>query len=323
MNFKRKLLILFLTLFSFFPLNTLAYSKYLVLGGNNIGINIQNKGILIVGFYETDNLNNDLKIGDIIVSINDLEVSSINDMLKLIDTESDTIDLKLGFKRNNELLTTILSLKKDSSGIFKTGLYVKDSITGIGTLTFIDPETNIYGALGHSITDSKTNIKFDIKNGKIFKSDVVSVTKSEDYKTGEKNAKFYYDVVFGTIEKNEETGIYGIYNDEYDKNNLIEVSSIDDIKLGKAYIMTTLDNNEVEEFEIEILSVDKDSETKNILFKVVDKNLLNKTGGIIKGMSGSPIVQYNKIIGAVSHTVISDNTKGYGISIVKMLESIE
>ncbi len=322
MNFKIKLLILFLA-FILLPLNTLAASKYVVVGGENIGINIHSNGILVVGFYETDNSKSDLKIGDVITSINDKEVSSINDMLKLINTNSNSISLKIGYKRNNALKTTNLKLVKDESGVFKTGLYVKDSVTGIGTLTFIDPITNKYGALGHAITDNKTNIKFEVKDGKIFKSDILSIDKSRDGEPGEKNAKFYFDTTYGTIDQNEETGIYGTYSDDYNSNLLVEVGEIEDIKLGNAYIKTTLENNKVENFNIEILKVDASSKTKNILFKITDSRLLNETGGIVKGMSGSPIIQDNKIIGAVTHTVISDNTKGYGISIVKMLESMK
>ena len=321
MNFKRRLLILFLT-FMILPFNTFALSKYLVPGGENIGINIKSNGVLIVGFYESS-AKSSLQIGDIIVSIDDNQVSSINDMLKLVDSSKDEVTLKIGYKRNNQLLSTNLSLVKDENGVFKTGLYVKDSITGIGTLTFIDPTTNQYGALGHSITDSKTNIRFEIKDGKIFKSDVTSIDKSQNGQTGEKNAKFYFDTVYGTIEQNEETGIYGTYNEDYNSKELVEVGSIDEIELGEAYIKTTLDNNKVENFNIEILSIDKESDTKNILFKVTDTTLLERTMGIVKGMSGSPIIQNNKIIGAVTHTVISDNTKGYGISIIKMLESME
>ena len=321
MNFKRRLLILFLT-FMILPFNTFALSKYLVPGGENIGINIKSNGVLVVGFYES-NAKSSLQIGDIIVSIDDNQVSSINDMLKLVDSSEDEVTLKVGYKRNNQLFSTDLSLVKDENGVFKTGLYVKDSITGIGTLTFIDPTTNQYGALGHSITDSKTNVRFEIKDGKIFKSDVTSIDKSQNGQTGEKNAKFYFDTVYGTIEQNEETGIYGTYSEDYNSKELVEVGSIDEIELGEAYIKTTLDNNKVESFNIEILSIDKESDTKNILFKVTDSTLLEKTGGIVKGMSGSPIIQNNKIIGAVTHTVISDNTKGYGISIIKMLESME
>ncbi len=321
MNFKKRLLILFLTLI-ILPLNALAYSKYLIPGGENLGINIRSRGILIVGFYDIG-LKNDLAIGDRIVSINDQEIDSINDMIALVDTKNSDMSLKIGFIRNNKLLNTTINLVKDENGVFKTGLYVKDSVTGIGTLTYIDPTTNKYGALGHSITDSKSNTKFEVKDGKIFKAIVSGIDRSLDGKTGEKNAKFYFDTNYGTIEKNLETGIYGTYTKEYDKNNIIEVASIDEIQIGNAYIKTTLEENKVEEFNIEILNIDKSSPTKNILFEIKDSKLLEKTGGIVKGMSGSPIIQNNKIIGAVTHTVISDNTKGYGISIIKMLESME
>ncbi len=319
MNFKRKLLILFLIFL--FPLKAFALDRYVIPGGENLGITIYNKGVLIVGFY--DDIESDLKIGDTIVSINDTSILSINDMLKTIDTNSNIINLKIGYKRLDELKYTTLKLSKDSNGVFKTGLYVKDSITGIGTLTFIDPKTNRYGALGHSITDSKTNIKFEVRDGKIFKSNVVGVDKSRDGYAGEKNAKFYFDTNYGTIDKNLETGIYGTYNDDYNSDNLILVGDMENIKLGKAYIRTTLTANKIEEFEIEILEVNKTSETKNILFQITDDDLITKTGGIVRGMSGSPIIQDNKIIGAVTHTVVSDNTKGYGISIIKMLESME
>lgn len=321
MKFKKRLLILFFSLI-ILPLNTFAYSKYLIPGGENLGINIKSKGILIVGFYDIGKKSN-LSIGDIIVSINEKKTTSINDMLNYIDTNKDSMTLKIGYLRNNELKWTNLDIVKDENGVYKTGLYVKDSITGIGTLSFIDPITNKYGALGHSITDSKTNVRFEIKDGKIFKALVSSIDRSIDGQTGEKNAKFYFDTNYGTIEKNLETGIYGTYTKDYNNNNLMEVGNISDIKIGEAYIKTTLDDNIVKNYKIEILDVDEKSPTKNILFKITDNELLQKTGGIVKGMSGSPIIQNNKIIGAVTHTVISDNTKGYGISIIKMLESME
>lgn len=322
MNFKRRLLILFLTLI-ILPLNTLAYSNYLVPGGENLGITIKSEGILIVGFYDVNTKISDLRLGDKINSINDINISSIEDMLKFIDQNKKSLTLKIGYLRDGKQNYTTLTLVKDESGVYKTGLYVKDSVTGIGTLTFIDPKTNKYGALGHSITDSKTNVKFEVKDGKIFKADVSSIDRSLDGKTGEKNAKFYFDTNYGTISKNLETGIYGTYKKDYDKKNLVPVGSMDSIKIGPAIIKTTLENNIVEDFDIEIVNIDFESQTKNILFNITDSKLLAKTGGIVRGMSGSPILQDGKIIGAVTHTVISDNTKGYGISIIKMLESME
>ena len=320
MNFKKRLLILF-SLILLFPINTFALSKYLYPGGENLGITIRSNGVLVVGFYET-NVESDIKIGDLIVSINDTSVTSINDMLSHIETNNNTIKLDIGFYRDSNLMHTTLNLKRDTNGVFKTGLYVKDSITGIGTLTFIDPSTNRYGALGHSVTDSKTNVRFDVKDGKIFKSVVTNIDKSRDGYAGEKNAKFYFETVYGTIDSNKETGIYGTYKDSYNSKNVLEVASIKDIKIGKAIIRTTLTDNKIEEFEIEVLSVDE-SGTKNILFQITDEDLIKRTGGIVRGMSGSPIIQNNKIIGAVTHTVVSNNTKGYGISIIKMLESME
>lgn len=320
MNFKKRLLILF-SLILLFPINTFALSKYLYPGGENLGITIRSNGVLVVGFYETD-VKSDLKLGDLIVSINDTSVTSINDMLSHIETNNNTMKLDIGFYRDSNLMHTTLNLKRDTNGVFKTGLYVKDSITGIGTLTFIDPSTNRYGALGHSVTDSKTNVRFDVKDGEIFKSVVTNIDKSRDGYAGEKNAKFYFETVYGTIDSNKETGIYGTYKDSYNSKNVLEVASIKDIKIGKAIIRTTLTDNKIEEFEIEVLSVDE-SGTKNILFQITDEDLIKRTGGIVRGMSGSPIIQDNKIIGAVTHTVVSNNTKGYGISIIKMLESME
>ena len=320
MNFKKRLLILF-SLILLFPINAFALSKYLYPGGENLGITIRSNGVLVVGFYETD-VKSDLKLGDLIVSINDTSVTSINDMLSHIETNNNTMKLDIGFYRDSNLMHTTLNLKRDTNGVFKTGLYVKDSITGIGTLTFIDPSTNRYGALGHSVTDSKTNVRFDVKDGKIFKSVVTNIDKSRDGYAGEKNAKFYFETVYGTIDSNKETGIYGTYKDSYNSKNVLEVASIKDIKIGKAIIRTTLTDNKIEEFEIEVLSVDE-SGTKNILFQITDEDLIKRTGGIVRGMSGSPIIQDNKIIGAVTHTVVSNNTKGYGISIIKMLESME
>ena len=318
---KKRLLILFFSLI-IFPINVFAYSNKLIAGGENIGINIKNKGILVVGFYDIGK-NTELEIGDIIISINDTNINSITDMVNYIDTYKDNIVLKIGYLRNNNLNYTNLYVVKDSNNVYKTGLYVKDTITGIGTLTFIDPNTNKYGALGHSITDNKTNIKFEIRDGKIFKAEVIGIDKSIDGKTGEKNAKFYFDTNYGTIEKNLETGIFGTYNKEYDKSKVLNVIDLNEVKLGSAIIRTTLDDNIVRDFKIEIINIDPNNYSKNILFKIVDETLLNKTGGIIKGMSGSPIIQNNNIIGAITHTVISDNTKGYGIGIINMLKSME
>ncbi len=325
MNFKRKLLLILISII-IIPLNTFAYSKYLIPGGENIGISIKSDGVLVVGFYEVNGKNiaydQGLRIGDKIISINDSKITTISELTEAINSESTSINVVLGIIRDNMFKDIYLRLTKEENGIYKTGMYVKDSITGIGTITFITPDKE-YGALGHEILESTTNEKLEIKEGTIYESTITGITKSKKGNTGEKNAKIFYNLVKGNVEKNLETGIFGQYNGEINKSNILEVANMNEVEIGKAEIITVLNDNIKETFEIEILSIDEDNDTKNFAIRLTDKNLIKKTGGIIKGMSGSPIIQNGKIIGAVTHAVVDDPTKGYGISIIKMLESME
>lgn len=325
MNFKRKLLII-LIFFIIIPLNTFAYSKYLIPGGQNIGINIKSDGVLVVGFYEVDGkniaYNQGLRVGDKIVSINDNDITTIEELSKMINSSSEKLNVNLGIIRDNRFKDVKLSLTRGENGIYKTGMYVKDSVTGIGTITFITLD-NQYGALGHEVLESATNEKLEIKEGQIYESKITSITKSTKGVTGEKNARIFFEKVQGDVVKNLETGIFGHYNVEINKEEALEVADINEVTIGKAEIITVLKDNIKEKYEIEILSIDKNSDTKNFAIKLTDKTLLEKTGGIIKGMSGSPIIQNGKIVGAVTHAVVDNPIKGYGISVIKMLESIE
>ena len=327
MNFKRQLLLLLISFSIIIPINVLAYSKYLIPGGENIGITIHSKGVFVVGFYDVSGKSiateAGLKIGDRIVSINDEEINNSAELVEKINSTEQNIEVKIGYIRNNLLDHITLKLQREKDGIYKTGIYVKDTITGIGTLTFIDPFSNTYGALGHEVIDNNTNINFTIKDGQIFESKITSITRGSIGSPGEKNASLNQKNVYGNIEYNLETGIFGKLDKRISDSALTEVASIDEVEIGKAEIITVLDGKEKQTFEIEILSIDEKSETKNFLIKVTDKDLINKTGGIIKGMSGSPIIQNGKIIGAITHTIVDKPTKGYGISIIKMLESIE
>ena len=327
MNFKRRLLIFLIAFSIIIPLNTFAYSKYLIPGGENIGIRINANGVFVVGFYPVNGKDisktSNLKIGDRIVSINDTVIHNVDDLLNNFNYNDEVISLKFGYIRNDKLNYTNIELTKDKNGGYKTGIYVKDSITGIGTLTYIDPKDNSYGALGHEVIEVNSGNNFTLLNGKIFSSSIIGIDKSSIGVPGEKNAKINSNKILGLIDYNIETGIFGKLNEERNNAELIEVGSINDVKIGKAEIVTVLDGNKKERFEIEILSIDKKNATKNFLIEITDKKLLDKTGGIIKGMSGSPIIQNGKIIGAVTHTIIDNPKKGYGISIVKMLESVE
>lgn len=327
MNFKKLLQSVFLLLFFIIPINVGAYSSKIIPGGENIGINVNLSYVSIVGFYKVDSsyIGEDagLKIGDRISSINKLDVHSIKDMISIIEKNQNQTSIEIEVVRNNEKLIKTLPLLKDDKKVIKTGLYVKDKISGVGTLTYIDPETKIFGALGHEIIDKNSPQKVEIQTGSIFRSDVIGITPSEVGKPGEKNAKFYSDDTYGTVNKNEEEGIFGVYEKDFSMNEAIEVGELEDVKLGKAYLRTVVLGSEKQDFEIEILEVSENDETKNILFEITDKYLLEKTGGVVAGMSGSPILQDGKIIAACTHVVVNSPNRGFAISIENMLKEGE
>lgn len=310
------------------PLNVLAYSDYILAGGQNIGIQLNSNGVLIVGTYKvgpSDPANDaDLQTGDKIISINNKKITSIEEMLQVIDDLTNPTTININYLRGSQNKTTTLNLIQDDNNVYKTGLYVKDSINGVGTLTFIDPNTKIYGALGHEIIEKTTGQKLEIKDGKIYSSIVTGITPSNEGNPGEKNARYDINDIYGDIKENSSSGIFGTYTDKLPNTKLYKVAKTDEIKLGKASILTVINDNEVEMFDINILKTSsKEKETKNILFEVTDKKLLDISGGIVQGMSGSPIIQEDMIIGAVTHVVVDDCTKGYGIFITNMLEEAE
>ena len=308
------------------PQSLLAYSKYIVAGGENIGLSINNKGIIIAGFYKVGDkypgYDAGLNKGDVIKRANDKEVSSIDDFIGVIK-ESDGKSLKLVYQRGKQNETTTLNLTNEN-GTLKTGLYVKDMISGIGTLTYIDPESRIYGALGHEVLEQTTGTMINVRDGKIYNSNVTSVEKSVRGEPGAKNANTNSNDVFGDVKENKVSGIFGNYTKEINKDNLYKVAVYEDIKLGEAKIITVIEGTLKKEYSINILKVNNDkTDNKNILFEITDSNLINKTGGIVQGMSGSPIIQGNNIIGAVTNVVVNNPKRGYGILITTMLEEGE
>lgn len=327
MNFKKKLQIVLILLVTLFPSIVFAYSDYIIPGGENIGIKLNSKYVMVVGFYKVNNSyigeEAGFKVGDKITTIEGEQVESIDSMISLVDKYKNNKQIKTNIIRNKKEIVVNLELQLDETGVYKTGLYVKDQINGIGTLTYIDPNTNIYGALGHEIADKATLQKIEIKNGKIFKSEITGIKPSKDGTPGEKQAKLYMDNIYGNITINEDSGIFGTFTDKFPSNNVMAVGRPNNIKLGKAIIRTVIDNDEVGEYEIEILEINTNTPTKNILFKITDKELLEKTGGVVAGMSGSPIIQDNKVIGAITHVIVNDADKGYGIFITTMLEEGE
>ena len=319
-------LLLFLSIL--FPFPVFAYSDYILAGGQNIGIELNSDGVLIVGTYLVNGVDisrdANLQVGDKIISINDEMISSIEEMLVAIHDLGSSQSIKITYQRGNQTLNTNLNLVLGEDDVYKTGLYVKDSINGVGTLTFIDPNTKIFGALGHEIIEKSTGKKLEIKDGKIYSSIVTGVVPSREGDPGEKNARYDVNDIFGHIKENTPAGIFGIYTDELPHSKLYKVALEEDIKLGDASILTVIDGDKIEEFSIKILKVNSNGNgMKNILFEVTDERLLSISGGIVQGMSGSPIIQNDSIVGAVTHVVVDDCTKGYGIFITNMLEEAE
>ena len=307
------------------PINVLAYSDYVIAGGNNIGIELTSSGVSVVGLYKVGDRyparDAGIEVGDLIKAVDDKEISNINEMVEKINsTNSDTI--KISYIRNNMTKYTNLKLVKDNE-LYKTGLYVRDSISGIGTLTYIDPNTKIYGALGHEIVDSNSGIKLDVSSGKIYPSTVTGINKSSDGVPGEKNARYSSDNIIGDVKENTVHGIFGNYITDIENNELYKVAKPNEVKKGNAKLLTVLDGDKVEAFDINIIKINKNDTVKNILFEVTDKKLLDATGGIVQGMSGSPIIQGDYIIGAVTHVLVDSPNKGYGIFITNMLEEGE
>ncbi len=308
------------------PINIMAYSDKVILGGKTVGIEVKSDGILVVGFYKINGKYNkgnfELKEGDYITHINGVEINTLSSLTNEIEKNIKDKKVEITFRRKQKDYQSTLNLIY-ADGNYKTGLYVKDNILGIGTLTYIDPATNIFGALGHEIIESNTNKIVEIKVGNIFKNSITSIDKSSIGDPGSKNAKFHYKNEYGKILENTKYGIYGKYTAEYAKDDLIPVANPEEVKIGSAFIYTVLEEEEVESFKINITKIDMTSDVKNITFKIEDDNLISKAGGIVQGMSGSPIIQNNKIIGAVTHVIVDNPTSGYGLFITKMLKEGE
>ena len=312
-------------IFAFFifllPLYVFAYSKYIIPGGDSIGININSDGLVVVGYYKVKEgyINKNINIGDRIIKIEGKNVSTINDMINVLNENKNIFNIQV--IRNGKYLDETLKLVEENNS-FKTGLYIKDNVVGLGTLTYIDPYTRIYGALGHEIMFSDTSSRVEVKNGNIFESLITDIVKSRNGFVGTKKADIVFKSNIGSVLKNTPNGIYGFYTKKISSNSTMEVANFDEIKSGRAYILTVTNNSIINKYEINIIEKynSKKDTPKSFGFEVTDKRLLDTTGGIVQGMSGSPIIQNNKIIGAVTNVVVDDVSLGYGISIITMLK---
>jgi stage IV sporulation protein B len=305
-------------------------------GGQSIGIKLKSKGVMVVGHNLIHTSSGavspaekaGIQVGDTILTVNGQPATSVK-MIGLLAMEAGKANKKLHFtilRDNKRLRITLKPVKDQKEQMYRMGMYVRDTAAGVGTLTFLEPVEHKYGALGHIISDVDTGQPIAVGHGKVLRSHVTSIQKGSSGEPGEKRAIFTdEDQILGNIVRNTPFGIFGRMNQLPNKgiyNSPIPVGLQEEVKEGPANILTVVNGQKVESFKIQIVSVNKQrsASTKGLIIKVTDPRLLSLTGGIVQGMSGSPIIQNGKIIGAVTHVFINDPSAGYGTFIEWMLK---
>lgn len=317
---------------SMFIVQAFALPKSLVPIGRTAGITIMYEGVLVAGISQVDSPNGlispsedaDIKTGDFIKEINGEKVNSNENIVDIITkSDGEILDILI-FRNNEEILKQITPALDKIDGFYKIGIWVRDSMAGIGTITYIDPQTSVYGGLGHSISDSDTGEALNISKGNLIPSTVENVAKGEVGKAGELQANYDPKEQIGTININSNQGIFGTTTSDYfDTSKALDVADFSEITTGTAYLLSNVDGEDVKLYEISVLSIVDNKEDKNFIIEIIDKELIGITGGIVQGMSGSPIIQNDKIIGAVTHVFLNNPQCGYGIYIGNMLEIAE
>ncbi len=305
--------------------------------GKIIGLKLYTDGVLVVGKSEIEDLNNnlikpyensDIVEGDTILSIDNEKVESI-EALKRIVNDSKGKNLNITLLRNGTTFTSSIKAIQTKNKEYKLGLWVKDAATGVGTMTFYEPISKSFAVLGHGITDSDTDTLINIDYGELVTSRVISIQKGKTERPGEIKGTILNQQKIGTVNKNTQFGIYGNLENltslNIDASKAIKVASRDEICLGEAKILCSLDsNNKAEEYSIDIEKIyyDNDYNNKSMLIRITDESLIEKTGGIIRGLSGAPIIQNGKFVGAITNVLVSNPEVGYGIFADLMIKEI-
>ena len=327
-------------LFGILPLRTMRIdilsNRKVVACGNTVGVKLKIDGVLVIGISDVETSDNirvlptkesGIRPGDMLVKVNDKKLDSIDQLINEINENGDNA-IRVRY-RSGSIYSEIdiKPVKAMDDKKYHIGLWVRDSTAGIGTLTFYDPESECFGALGHGITDIDTGTLMPVESGEILEANILGIRKGRGGIPGELKGIFSEDKSsLGIISMNNEYGIYGRLSDgAFDKISykLFPIGLRSQIKEGSAKILANIDGKKVEEYEIEIQKVSRQSlnGSKGMVIRVTDKRLLEETGGIVQGMSGSPIIQDEKIIGAVTHVLVNDPTRGYGIFIEGMLKN--
>ena len=306
-----------------------AKRKYVYLGGGIFGIKLYTKGVIIVGTDVIDTGGGvvspaekaGLKIGDIILSVNGQKIESVQSLTEIIQASSGK-ELEFSVLSDGENKQVVFAtVKESSSGKYRAGLWVRDSTAGIGTVTFYNPENGSFGGLGHAIYDTDTQEIMPMQNGEMAEAYISGFYKSSNGSVGELCGVFTGKSL-GTLCINGETGIYG-FTDSYAEDKLIPVAVKQEVKTGKAQIYCTIDKNGPKYYDVEIIKIYSNSSSvnKDMVIEITDEELLAETGGILQGMSGSPIIQNGMLVGAVTHVFVNNTKQGYAIFSERMLET--
>lgn len=299
--------------------------------GQTVGIKLFSDGVMVVGLSEISTEQGStspakscgLRTGDIITHINQEKVDSIEEVQTLLqDLEGAKMSLRT-LRGSQPLQVTAQAVQCSADGCYKLGAWIRDSMAGIGTMTFYDPETGVFGALGHGINDVDTSLLMPLLSGAIMPAEVIDVKKGASGAPGELHGAFQVERELGTLFSNTGSGVFGILSDTgiTGGRSAVEIASGTEVTIGPATILSNISGTAVEEYEIQISRVYPASEdTRDLMIKVTDPRLLEMTGGIVQGMSGSPILQNGKLVGAVTHVLINSPTEGYGILAGHMLD---
>ena len=310
---------------------TVEQPRVLVPGGRTLGVALKTEGVVVVGASDLGSKASPARMagvraGDVIQSVDGVQIGSASALSECIQNGAA---VTLGVLRDGEAMDIDVAPAEDPrDGAYRLGVWVRESTAGVGTLTYYDPDSGEYGALGHAITDVDTGVAFPVGEGAVFENAIVRINRGAENAPGELTGKFFEtEIELGGIERNTEFGVFGSADGEIADGSLypegLPVGWRDEIHTGAAQILSTIDAENVRAYdcEIEKLYSQSEPEARSMVVHITDPELLTRTGGIVQGMSGSPIIQDGKLVGAVTHVFISDPTRGYGVYLEWMLDA--
>lgn len=313
------------------PCSASLSEKRLVPVGRTVGLKLFSHGVMIIGLDEISTADGSispakecgLKAGDIITSVNHVPVNTIEEVEAILTEQGNTPLTLSAMRSGRQIEVTTQAAACSSDGSYKLGAWIRDSMAGIGTVTWYDPQTGRFCALGHGINDIDTGLLIPLKGGGIMSSHVTGIQKGASGHPGQLHGSFDLSGDIGTLTENTASGVFGLLEDTRFDGAALPIASRSEVRTGRATILSNIDGDCVQEYSVEILRIypENGSDTRNLMVQVTDERLLNTTGGIVQGQSGSPILQNGKLVGAVTHVLVNDPTRGYGILVENTLSA--